>query len=500
MARSPDVLEDPTPLDSPRVDVRVRVAWLLRMSRAAGIDGEALSVTEMAHRLKDRGISASAPSVSGWETGRVAPGTAVLEAYEAVLGREPGMLRSAVDVVRRNHGHDRPGAVVPPPRLVDLDRATDRVLGSRRTTGLDWLHFCEAALAVRPGLPRKLLRPAVDQLLSEVSRSVFTAYVTRYEALSLLRCGQYGGLVLQAVRDYVDEPGAQVVAEALGVVAERADRPCLRLLVPHLASEDPVMLRGAVVGFQNLASVGGLTPADWDQVVAPFVAAFNAHADDERQWLLLSNLWHALPPSVRTATRPDLVRPVNPAPPTWDPARLERHTTFCDRVTARVCDEVGIPHQPLLARLLFEAAFDPRGDRSWTATLLMMASPLRGPIAAAMSDAADHHEDPVVRAAARDLLTGLGHEASTKHALAWLDGGEPDLVAAALVELAHNRSRVPDDRLSAFLEEPDPVGRRALYYAGMMGRPALRRIAEDPAHRLHEGARWWRRHGSVITS
>src|SRR6478735_1965375 len=141
MARSPDVLEDPTPLDSPRLDVRVRVAWLLRMSLAAGIDGEALSVTEMAHRLKDLGISASAPSVSGWETGRVAPGTAVLEAYEAVLGREPGMLRGAVDMVRRTHGHGHRG-VVTMPGLADLDRLTERVLGSRRPTGLDWLHFC----------------------------------------------------------------------------------------------------------------------------------------------------------------------------------------------------------------------------------------------------------------------------------------------------------------------------------------------------------------------
>jgi len=500
VARSPDVLEDPTPLDSPRVDVRVRVAWLLRMSRTAGVDGVSLSVTEMARRLKDLGISASAPSVSGWETGRVAPGTAALEAYEAVLGREPGILRSAVDVVRRSHGHERPGPLPPPPKLADLDRLTDRVMGTRRATGLDWLHFCEAALTVRPGLPRRLLRPTIDRLLSEVSRSVFTAYVTRYEALSLLRCGQYGSLVLQAARDYVDEPGVQVVAEALGVVAERADRPCLRLLLPHLTSEDPVMMRGATIGLRNLASVGGLSTADWDHVVAPFVAAFNAHAEDERQRRLLSNLWHVLPPTVRSATRPDLVHPVDPAPQAWDAARLERHVGFCSGTTARVCEDAGIQYQPLLARLLFEAAFDPRGDRSWTATLLMMASPLRGAIAAAMSDAADHHDDPVVRAAARDLLVGLGHEASNRHAVAWLAGDDPDLVAAALVELAHNQHPVPEDRITAFLTQPDPVARRALYYAGMVGLPALRPIAEDPSHRLHAAAVWWRRHGTVVTA
>ena len=66
--------------------------------------------------------------------------------------------------------------------------------------------------------------------------------------------------------------------------------------------------------------------------------------------------------------------------------------------------------------------------------------------------------------------------------------------------LAHNRSPVPADRINAFLAQPDPVGRRALYYAGMMGLPALRPIAEDPSHPLHEGAAWWRRHGSVVTT
>lgn len=498
MARSPDVLEDPTPLDSPRVDIRVRVAWLLRSSRTAGIEGTTLSVTEMAQRLKEFGIPASAPSVSGWETGRVAPGTAVVEAYEAVLGREPGILRGAVDMVRRTHGHGNRG-VVTMPSLAELDRLTERVVGSRQPTGLDWLHFCEAALAVQPGLPGRVLRPLVDRLISEVSRSVFTAYLTRYEALALLRCGQYDGLVLQAARDYVEEPGNQVVAEAIGVATERADRRCLRLVTSKLASEDPGLLRGAAIGLENLANVSGLRPADWDLVTEPFVTAYNARPDDESRRRLLSELWRALPAPVRAATEPRLVRPVTPAPRSWEPGHVERLVAFARRAASQICLDAGIPHQPMLARLVYEAAFDPRGNRRWTATLLLMASPFRDPVAARLAQAAERHDDVTVRDASRELLVALGHESSTPHAIAWLDDDSPDVVGGALVELAHTGIVLPDERLDALLELPDPVGRRALYYAGMSGHPSLARIAADPGHRLAPGARWWQKHGTVVT-
>lgn len=498
MARSPDVLHDPTPLDSPRVDVRVRIAWLLRVSRAAGADGVPLSVTEMAHRLKEQGIPASAPSVSGWETGRVAPGSAVLEAYERVLGREPGSLRGAGDMIRRIDTRDR---VRPPSTLAHLavvDRATDRVMVTR-PTGMDWLHFGETAVAVRPGLPRRLVRPLADQLVSELSRSVFTAYVTRYEALALLRCGQYAGPALDAVRDYVAEPGNQVVVEAMSVAAEHADPACLRWLLGHLGSGDAQRARGAALGLENLVAAGGLGVRAWSSAVAPFVAAFNTYADDDSRRDQLSTLWRALPTPVRTRIAPDLRRPLDPVPRPWDTERHHLELAFCEQLAARVCDAAGIRRQPMLARLLFEAAFDFRYPRSWTGKLLLMAVPFRGVLAGEVAAAADDHPDAVIRQATAGLLVALGGDESSRVAATWLDSDDPELVGPALVTLAHAGEPIPGGRLHGLLDADDPIGRRALYHAGMTGHPALTRLEADSGHRLRDGAAWWLRHGPAVT-
>ncbi|MFC4785118.1 helix-turn-helix domain-containing protein [Nocardioides sp. MAHUQ-72] len=502
MARTPDVLDDPTPLDSRDVDVRVRVAWLLRVSRAAGIDGTRVSVTEMAQRLKAHGIPASAPSVSGWETGRVSPGVGVLEAYEAVLGREPGTLRGAVDVIRRTYSRDRPRTAPTHVDLAGLDRVTERVLGARTTTGMDWLHFAEAAVAVSPGLPTRMLRPMLDRLVSELGRSVFTAYVTRYEALALLRCSQYATMVLDAIRRYVDEPGTQVVADCLTAVAERADAACLTLLAGYLTSDDPVRSRGAALGLQTFATVGGVPARAWSRLVEPFVSAVNEHLDDPTRQLQLSVLWGSLPAALRADIAPRLARRMAPVPTPrpWDVDRHDQELAFCAALADEVCDAADLRPQPLLARLLFEGLFDHRNTRNWTSMLLLMASPVRADLATRLAATTHDHEDAVVREACARLLMGLGHAESTRYATGLLDTGVPDLVAPALVALAHADAPVPHRTLAGLLTTPEPVDRRALYYAGMTGHRLLDVIAGDREHPLSQAARWWQGNGTIVTA
>ena len=179
------------------------------------------------------------------------PSTAVVEGYERALGLEPGGLRGAVDMVRRTFGLG--GRPPPPPRTWRaMDRVAERVLDARPASGAEWLHFCDAALAVRPGLPTRVMRPLVDRLVSETSRSVFTAYLTRYEGLALLRCGQYADLVLAALRDHIEEPGNQVVAEAMSL-RRRARRPgrASRCSAAYLGSDDA-----------GLAARGGPRPGE----------------------------------------------------------------------------------------------------------------------------------------------------------------------------------------------------------------------------------------------
>ncbi len=503
MGRTPDVLDDPTPLDGPTVDVRVRVAWLLRMSRSARADGVATSVTEMSALLRDQGLAATPPSVSGWETGRVAPSIAVVEAYERALDLEPGTLRGAVDMVRRTYGVDvRPG-YSPTPALGEVDRAVEPVLGEGPATGADWLHFSDAAVAVQPGLPARVMRPAVDRLVSELARSVFTGYLTRYEGLSLLRCGQYADVVLEAVRDYVDEPGNQVVADVFSVVSEKPDLPVLDLVTSYLGHEDPGRVRGAVLALENLQMLGGLTSAHWQRVIDPFVAAHRAAAaDDDERRPHLTGLWHLLPHEVRAAAGP---RMQPPAPAPADPGagsdtdgRAERE--LCQRLADRTCAASGIVAQPLLARLLHEALFDARHTRSFTSAVVLMASPLRSPLGAALGDASQDEPSPRLREATAELLVSLGDHRAVSHASGWVQSGDPELIGPGLVALAHVGAPVDDAVLASLLEQPGAVGRRALYYAGMAGHDAVGRLARDPDHPRQQAARWWQRHGSMVTA
>jgi len=500
MARSPDVLDDPTPFEASHVDVRVRIAWLLRTSRDFGIGGAPVSVTEMAGLLKDHGIAASAPSVSGWETGRVAPGAAVVEAYEAVLGSEPGSLRGAVDLVRRRFGDGRPRAVRTLPSLIELNGAVDRVVGTPEPTGMAWLHLSEVALAVRPGLSTALLRPLATRLVSEMSRSAFTAYTTRYEALALLRCGKYADIVAAVVAAFLDEPGNPALGDASALLAERPDAEAVRILSPLLGSNDFLRLRAGVVGLEHVAAVGNLDPSDWRPVVPAFVGAWERLADDKLRQEQLTTLWLALPTPVRDAAAGCL-----PAPP--EPERLlrggnpDRHRSklaFCARVAERATDALGLRGQPLLDRLLFEAAFDSRNARRVTSTLLLMASPYRGPLAIELAAAAVSHGDPAVRRAAAELFLLLGHEESRGPAVALLDSEDVTVVTAGIFALAHSGAPLDSGRLQRLLALPDPLNRRALVYAGMTGHPVLGRLAADLSHPLQQTAAWWQRHGTRV--
>ncbi|GAA2150672.1 hypothetical protein GCM10009844_31890 [Nocardioides koreensis] len=500
MARSPDVLDDPTPFEAPHVDVRVRIAWLLRSWRDFGIDGASVSVTEMAGLLKEQGIAASAPSVSGWETGRVAPGGAVVEAYEAVLGCEPGSLRGSVDLVRRRFGDGRPRSVRNLPTLVDLNDAVDRVVGTPEPTGLAWLHLSETALAVRPGISTAFLRPLVSQLVSEMSRAAFTGYTTRYEALALLRCGKYAEVVEDAVAEFLEEPGTAVLGDAARLLAERPDPVTVRVLSPLLGSDDVLRLRAGVVGLEHVAADGDLGPSQWRPVVAPFAHAWEVLADDEQRNRQLATLWGALPAPTRAAIAARL-------PGQTDPERVMRpgapvahrdKLAFCSRVAERATDVLGLRGQPLLDRLVFEAAFDSRDARRTTSTLLLMASPFRGPLALELAAAIRSHQDLVVRRAAATLFLLLGDEESRGPAVELLDSDDPVVVTSAIFALAHSGAPLDEDRLERLLALPDPLNRRALLYAGMTGQPVLARLAADPTHPLQQPAAWWLRHGGRV--
>lgn len=500
MARSPDILEDRTPLDGTQVDVRVRIAWLLRSWRTVGRSGSPISVTEMATRLKEHGTPASPPSVSGWETGRVAPGPAVIEGYEAVLGLEPGSLRAVVDLVRRRFGDDGPRSPVPPAGLADLDAAVDRVTGASPPPGIAWLHFSEAALAVQPGLPRAFVLPLVTQLLSEVSRSAFTPYVTRYEALALLRSSRYADVLAEAIAAFFDEPGSLMLGDGSALLAERPDARAVQVLAHRLVEPEFLRLRAGVVGLQHIANTRVTAASLWRPMVDPFAEAWAQARTDAPRRQQLGDLWRVLPSGVRKTISARVRTPVSsdPAPRAWEPGGLDDQLDFCGRTAGAAAGAVGLPAQPLLARLLYEAVFEHRYARRLTSSLLVMASPFRAHTALELGRAAHEHDDAGFRRAAAALLVLIGHEETHDTARRLLDSDDAAVVTGALFALMHSRGEIETAHLEALLRLPEPLDRRAVFYAGMTGHPVLDRIAADPHHPLREVACWWQRHGRAI--
>jgi hypothetical protein len=88
-------LDDATPLDGARIDVAVRVGWLMRMARLGAGGTPAVGLRELAERL-----GTNTTRLHRAETGRLRSG-ALLHAYEGALGLPAESLRAPVDVLCR---------------------------------------------------------------------------------------------------------------------------------------------------------------------------------------------------------------------------------------------------------------------------------------------------------------------------------------------------------------------------------------------------------------
>ncbi|WP_372729352.1 hypothetical protein [Nocardioides sp.] len=425
MSRLPAVLQDSTPLDGPRIDLPARIGWLLRTSRIAhGVDLRA-----MAAGLSRRGTPISAASVSRLETSGLRDGS-LIDGYEQLLGLEDGQLRGVVDVLCRTFDY-APVDRGPEPAPLDLARFSnlvDAVCGASPSGG-DWLRFARQHVVPRGfGLPISQMTPLVRRLASELGRSHGTAYVTRYEALALLRCSPYADVVAAVVRERVMAPDAQEVLDLASVVSE-LPTPSLLTWAGELLNHDSTSLvRAGEVMVQNMRSVGGLDPDDWWALEQPFLSAFErADADPDRR-ALLTQLFRTLPPALRTSLRPRLAGQLQaaPGPRDWTTTRRNVHHALAARLAAASADTAGLGEEPMLTRLLFEALFDFRGPRISLACMLIRSSPYAAGVSVELLEVAlcDSIE-ATIRESARSRVPMLGVPAEHADPARWLASSDP---------------------------------------------------------------------------
>ena len=470
----------------------------------------------MVELLAQSGFPVNPTLLSRVESGTKRYGV-VADGYEEVLGLTTGRLRAPIDILCRTFPYSP--ADMAPDRLhmrgcqdhdtadviEAVSAASDRV---RRedVVGADWLALARALACPRAGgFPVWLLDPWLDRLLSEVGRSVGSAFATRYEALALLRCGPYGAVVLEAGRRWVADPHVQVLYDVMSAMSERPDPAVLAWSCGLLSDPRPTVVHGAVLALENMVEVGGLTSADWDSALAAILAAYTVASPGTDVHASLSKILAGLPAGQRTLAAAEcrkrglmpLVRPRRfTRKGQKEPTNLQ--WAAVERLAADITDTAGLERQPVLERMLFEALHEHRETRAVTSLFLLAALPFTDIISSriyayALDQAADDH-----RAGMLERLMILQNGAPLAATPVPPDVSDADAVNVHITLLAQSGQSVDREHLDLLLEADERHRRRALYAAGLSGDAALERWATTGPADLRGPAAWWIRNGTRI--
>lgn len=489
---------DATPLRGSRVDVRARIAWLLRVTRMASPIGG--TGKDFARRLTEAGYPSSEAQVSRVEAGTLSdiPG-GLISAYERLLHLPSGHLRGVCEALDHSLGA---GRLVPPKEArsalpLDIPRTlaeVDERIGDGHAAGGDWLTL--ATMLHQPRglvLPPRLQDEWVGQLMGEMVRSIGGAYISRFDALSrMIRHPLVRGSVVHAVRDLIFDEGAQSRIDAISLLGEVPDPLLVGELVGYLVEHDGVIRRGAAFALLQPVMSGRLTP---DQAVDVQRAVLTvAHDDPEHggddAFLLAQRMSLSLTRQVVSLLGRNPTVPT-PSAHIETPGQLSVYL----RAAAGVS---GLEQDRMLQRLLQEALSVDFVERRHHALMLLLMSPYRSVLADAAVTVAGGADDPVASTAAGHLLSYLADDGQRPGLVGLLRSSGQGQQAAALMGLAHGGGVSAGVDLHAQLGDPG-LERLAVYAAGMSGHPDLASVAGDrfsPEVRAH--ARWWERQGPGI--
>lgn len=501
--RKADPPRDDTPFEARTVDVEARAGLLLRHNRAYGPNTELATGSAMVAALGKLGVPASPADISHWERGATPAPARVIEAYESLTGAAPGSLRGIIETTRRCYSATRIVERRRDRQVFDLEVVTDRcqVIFEGTPRGIDWLHFSDLLADDHVVLPSFLVAAPCARLVSEMSRAVGVAYLTRYEALASMLDGPYATQAREAISRAVFDEHAQVVIDAIGALSESPNPAVLTWLTTMLRHWRPDVVRGAAYAIDNALETGRVDDDTLDVVSSAVIAAYLDTEEEPRR--AMASVIRALPPdhvAPLLAKLDDTARAqIRQVEGLRAPDERAPLLAIAQRMQLAVTHGIG-PDQPLLTRLIYEALFEERATRRFHATFILKAVPYQARIAAANANLARAHPDPEVRRAATESLMRFGH--LTADGLGKLIAS-PDLGTqrAGLVASAHCQVPLATADLRPFLTADHPLWSKALYAAGMNGDPIIDHLADDPSTdpSLRGAARWWRREGPAIT-
>ncbi|ONI75730.1 hypothetical protein BWI15_07850 [Kribbella sp. ALI-6-A] len=468
----------------------MRAAWLLRAHRTAA----RLSRAQLVARLRRHGVTASTRSLAEVENGR-RRSARVTSWYELALELPAGTLVAPVDILYRTFASSPPDlAPVPGPRSIAGRVAVLDALDSEPLSGSDWWQWAHLVEEV-PVPTRELLRQT-QRLASELGRSVGTGYPLRYEALSRIRCGPQGNVVIEVARRAFEHPHVQAIADLASAVSEKVDPQGWDWAVAQLSDHRANVVHAGVIAIENMASLRDFDADLWFGLSEPFVGAYNAAAGEP--WSLLCHLFHLIPRQHADGLRRYLGRP--PAPPTELPhlseTRVNTHWSRCQAHAQALSANFGLPDEDLLARLMFDALFGSAETTAVTSGILLTSAPYAEQVAASLADTAARTAEAALRERAWKRLVGMNSGCAPP---ARASGHQPVVPLLAHLLLLAQAGQAPDptDLQNALVFNPTEL-RRVLYAAGMSASPVLHqwRDAEDPV--LAGTAAWWIDEGARV--
>jgi hypothetical protein len=478
-------LVDETPLHGPRIDVAVRIGWTLRMARLLAEGAPTLQ------QVADQ-VGTGLTAVHRAETGASRSG-ALADGYEQVLGLPRGSLRAPVDVVAASFHYappDRdPGTA---PTSVAAMSDLIEVVDGGDPDGGDWMAWARAMSQTNAiGLPMRMAHEIVSRLVGELNRSVGHAYPSRYAAISRLRTGPYGAVVLDVVREQMSDPFVQRPLDMMSAVGESADVESRDWSVGLLADPREQAVAGGAVALENMAATSGC-PDFWGPLYDRLVTIHDDADDGGAAWRWRSHLLRLVPREVRVAAGRLPRRPLAPATATPDDVDPAERDDWAQASTLALAltEQAGIGHQPVLARILHDVLFSPHETRAVTGYMLLGAVPaISSGVPDLAAEIAVTHVDPVVRERVRHRLVGLAQTLPY------------DVRTTALPLRAAGATgvRLPERDLEHAIERGEVDD--AMYAAGMAGHPFLERAAADvrASSQVRGAARWWLREGARIT-
>jgi transcriptional regulator with XRE-family HTH domain len=511
------VPEDRTSLRASTVDVDARVGWLLLMSRLHHRNAELALGGPFMAALSELGLQADRSAVSRWESGKMQPRFSVLTAYERVLELRQGQLSTVVNALRRAFSPEgqRAWAPVLDPQSeafhLRLDHLLD-ILLSDKATGPDWTEFGYFASA--PDmlyLHGSVWRELSFRLVDQVARSVGLAYLQRFETIRILlehRIAQ--SWLLRAAGDYLSDPSVQIVNDPVGVLEiSPAPEAATVLLEKFVQTESESVFEATISGIAYKLGMGQFSPAEMDRIESTLMRAMH-HRESELGGL--EEVMIAMPQAAQNRLM-DASRGLRghqslatvAAHGEWVRPETAKRVSqlLADRIRAELPSAALYDEDLMTPRIIREALFSARGEHRHLASLLLLGSPFRTYLAAALTEQIDAStwDDPAVSRMLR-LLRYLAGPEQEPTLLRWVVTADDEVIRDIALTLGHLPPSGADlsvlvDRLKG---DNSMVDRGVLYGLGMRQDRALITVANDQARPavLRNAASWWLRQGGAV--